>query len=140
MIYPDDVIKFIITSYDKHISYPTHIDNMIFVGYYCFEVRMMNVIESMLLEEKERNLDMQRSYIDEINDLPKGSVTVKKIGNKEYCYLKFRQGEKFISKYMGIASENAEQLSKQIEKRRHFEKLLRELKVEYKMISKIVKD
>ncbi|MCL1982697.1 MAG: hypothetical protein FWG53_06410 [Clostridiales bacterium] len=100
----------------------------------------MNVIESMLLEEKERNLDMQKSYIDEINDLPKGSVSVKKIGNKEYCYLKFRQGKKFISKYMGSASENAEQLSMQIEKRRHFEKLLRELKVEYEMISKIVKD
>ena len=41
---------------------------------------------------------------------------------------------------MGSASENAEQLSKQVEKRRHFEKLLRELKAEYKMISKIVKD
>ena len=100
----------------------------------------MNVIENMLVEEKERNLDMQKSYAGEINNLPKGSVTVKKIGNKEYCYLKFRRGKKFISKYMGSASENAEELSKQVEKRLHFEKLLRELKAEYKMISKIVKD
>jgi len=100
----------------------------------------MNVIESMLTEERERNLDMQMSYTDEIKKLPKGSVTIKKIGNKEYCYLKYRQGSKFISQYMGQASENAEILTKQVEKRRHFEKLLRELKAEYKMIRKIVKD
>ena len=101
---------------------------------------IMNVIESMLVEERQRNLDMQKSYNDEINNLPKGSVVVKKIGNKEYCYLKYRQGEKFVSQYMGHASEKAEQLKKEVEKRRHFEKLLRELKAEYKLICKIVKD
>jgi hypothetical protein len=81
----------------------------------------MNVIESMLSEEKERNLDMQKSYSDEINNLPKGSVTIKKIGNNEYCYLKYRQGKKFISEYMGSAAENAEQLLKQVGKRRYYE-------------------
>ena len=100
----------------------------------------MNVIESMLFEERQRNLDMQKSYTDEINNLPKGSVVVKKIGNKEYCYLKYRQGEKFVSQYMGHASEKAEQLKNDVEKRRHFEKLLRELRAEYKLICKIAKD
>jgi len=104
------------------------------------EVLIVNVIESMLAEERQRNLDMQKSYIAEIHKLPKGSVVVKKVGNKEYCYLKYRQGEKFISQYMGPASEKAEQLKKEVEKRRHFEKLLRELKAEHKIIRKVVKD
>jgi hypothetical protein len=94
----------------------------------------------MLSEEKERNLNMQKNYSEEISALPRGSVTVKKIGNKKYCYLKYRQGEKFVSEYMGNAHENAEHLLKLVEKRRHFEKMLRELKAEYKMICKVVKD
>jgi hypothetical protein len=110
------------------------------VGYGYCEVFVVNVIESMLAEERQRNLDMQKSYIDEIAKLPKGSVVVKKVGNKEYCYLKYRMGAKFISQYMGSAPEKAEQLKKQVEKRRHFEKLLRELKTEYKIICKVVKD
>ena len=100
----------------------------------------MNVIEGMLAEERQRNLNMQNSYSDEISKLPKGSVVIKKIGNKEYCYLKYRQRDKFISKYMGHAAENAEKIKDQVNKRRHFEKLLRELKVEYKLISRVIKD
>lgn len=104
------------------------------------EVVIVNVIEGVLVEEKQRNLQMQKSYADEIGKLPKGSVTIKKIGNKEYCYLKYRSGDKFISQYIGNCAENLEHLKMQVDKRRHFEKLLRELKAEYKMICKIVKD
>ena len=100
----------------------------------------MNVIEGILAEERQRNLDMQNSYSDEIGKLPKGTVVIKKVGNKEYCYLKYRQGNKFISEYMGHAAENADKLREQVNKRRYFEKLLRELQAEYKLICKVVKD
>lgn len=83
---------------------------------------------------------MQKGYIDEINAIPKGSISIKKIGSKKYCYLKYRDGNKFISKYAGNYENNFEQIKKQVEKRRHFEKILKELKLKYKMISKIVKD
>ena len=109
------------------------------MGYNIVEVFTVNVIESILVEERQRNLDMQKSYMDEINKLPKGTVVIKKIGNKEYCYLKYRRGDKFISQYMGHASEKAVLLKRQVEKRRYFEKLLRELKNEYKLICKVVK-
>ena len=100
----------------------------------------MNVIKGVLIEEKQRNLQMQNSYKYEISKLPKGSVTIKRVGNKEYCYLKYRNGDKIISKYIGNCAENLENVKNQVEKRRHFEKLLKELKAEYKMICKIVKD
>jgi len=100
----------------------------------------MNVILETLIEEKQRNLNMQKNCIDEIEKLPKGSLSVKRIGKNEYCYLKYRQGEKFISEYIGKSNENDGEIKKQIEKRRYFEKLLRDLKEEYKLITKVVKD
>ncbi len=100
----------------------------------------MNVILGTLMEEKVRNLNMQQSCIDEINKLPKGSLSVKRIGKNEYCYLKYRRGEKFISEYIGKCDDNIGEIKKQINKRRYFEKLLRDLKAEYKLIIKVVKD
>ena len=100
----------------------------------------MNVILSTLIEEKQRNLSMQKSCKAEIDKLPKGSLSIKRIGRNEYCYLKYRQGNKFVSVYAGKADEKAGELKQQIGKRRYFEKLLRDLKSEYKLITKVVKD
>jgi len=100
----------------------------------------MNVILGTLVEEKQRNIRMQESCVDEIEKLPRGSLSVKRIGKNDYCYLKYRRGDKFISEYIGKCDENVGKIKKQIEKRRYFEKLLRDLKEEYKLITRVVKD
>ncbi len=100
----------------------------------------MNIIVVTLIEEKKRNREMQESYITEISKLPRGSISVKKIGKKNYCYLKYRDGDKFISKYVGNCEQKLNDLKRQVEKRKYFEKSLKELKAEYKIISKIVRD
>ncbi|NLX92722.1 MAG: hypothetical protein GXZ02_02460 [Clostridiales bacterium] len=100
----------------------------------------MNVILGTLIEEKKRNIRMQKSYVDEIAKLPKGSLSVKRIGKNEYCYLKYRQGKNVISEYVGKCDEKAEAIKHQIEKRRHLEKVLKNLKEEYKLITRVVKD
>ena len=100
----------------------------------------MNIIVGTLIEEKKRNSEMQESYITEISKLPRGSISVKKIGKKDYCYLKYRDGDKFISKYVGNCEQKLDDLKRQVEKRKYFEKSLKELKAEYKIISKIVRD
>ncbi len=100
----------------------------------------MNIIVGTLIEEKKRNREMQESYITEISKLPRGSISVKKIGKKNYCYLKYRNGDKFISKYVGNCEQKLDDLKRQVEKRKYFEKSLKELKAEYKIISKIVRD
>ena len=50
----------------------------------------MTVLENVLVEERDRNISMRESYMHELNVLPKGAITIKKIGNKQYCYLKYR--------------------------------------------------
>lgn len=94
----------------------------------------------MLIEEKQRNLQMQQSCNAEINKLPKGSISIKKSGKNDYCYLKYRKNDKFISVYVGRCDKKLTEIKNQVEKRRYFENLLRELKVEYKIILKVVKD
>ena len=96
----------------------------------------MNVIESVLLDEKHRNLRMQEQYKKEIEELPKGKLTLKKRKSGEYFYLVYREGRKVKYKYVG---KDATDIEKQIEKRKHLEELLKKLKKEYKQIKKVVK-
>jgi len=44
---------------------------------------------------------MQQQYENEIKLLPKGTVILKKVGNHEYHYLKYREGKKTITDYIG---------------------------------------
>jgi hypothetical protein len=55
----------------------------------------------MILEESQRNYLMQQQYENEIKLLPKGTVILKKVGNHEYHYLKYREGKKTITDYIG---------------------------------------
>jgi fructose-1,6-bisphosphatase len=100
----------------------------------------MNIVIGTLVEERQRNQRMQLNCIEEIDRLPRGSISIKKRGDKKYCYLKYRSGKKFISEYAGIYDEKFESLKEQVEKRKYFEQLLKSLKEERKTISMVVKD
>jgi len=46
---------------------------------------MMNtVFYGVVEEEKERNLERQKVYQEEIDKLPKGSLSTRKVGGKKY--------------------------------------------------------
>ncbi|MBN4074771.1 hypothetical protein JYT99_02445, partial [bacterium AH-315-E09] len=60
----------------------------------------MSLFMRMILEESQRNYLMQQQYENEIKLLPKGTVILKKVGNHEYHYLKYREGKKTITDYI----------------------------------------
>jgi len=91
-------------------------------------------------EEKERNLERQIAYQEEIDKLPKGYLNKKKSKGIEYYYLQRRDGEGFPSVYIGNDEEVIEDLRKKIAKRKHYEGLVKKLKIEYKQMCKVVKD
>jgi len=99
----------------------------------------MTVIEGVLQEEKERNLWMQDIYLKEISELPKGSIVKKSKPSGDYYYLKYRNGNKVVSDYLGKDIEKVNQIERAIGKRKHLEGVIKRLKLEYKQISKIVK-
>ena len=81
---------------------------------------------------------MQQQYEININQLPKGTVVTKKVGNHEYHYLKYRDGKKTVTDYIGRDEKKIEEIKSQIKKRRHFERMLGELKKENKLIQKVI--
>ena len=101
---------------------------------------MQTVIFGMLQEEKQRNLEMQQTYKEEIEALPKGSIMIKRISGRNYYYLKYRQGSKIRNDYIGKDEIVMQEIKRKLEKRKHLQGVLKRLQLEYRQISKIVKD
>ena len=93
-------------------------------------------IDVVLEKEKQRNIKMQLAYFDRLKDLPKGSLVIRKINGREYCYLKYREGSKVIQKYAGTV-EQLDDIRSKIEERKHLIKLIDMLKRENERISKM---
>jgi hypothetical protein len=72
--------------------------------------------------------------------LPKGSIIVKDISGNNYFYLKYRQGSKIKTDYLGKDARVVKGIRRDIEKRKHLQGVLKRLRLEYKQICKIVKD
>ena len=93
-------------------------------------------IDVILEKEKIRNVKMQLSYKKRIEDLPKGGLVIRNINGKEYCYLRYREGNKIIQKYAGKI-ENVDTIRSQIDERKHLLKLVHMLEEEYERIKKM---
>ena len=90
----------------------------------------VNIIRDTVAEELERNRRSRLAYEAELSDLPKGSVSVRTRGGREYCYLKYREGERVVTEYVGPASQVEEALRDQVSRRKEVEKVLKRLKKE----------
>ena len=101
---------------------------------------MQTVISGMLQEEKQRNLEMQETYKREIKALPKGSIMTKTVSGRQYYYLRYRQGDKVKNDYIGKDENLVEEIKRNIEKRKYLQNVLKRLQLEYKQMTKIVKD
>ena len=101
---------------------------------------MASVIYGMLKEEKERNLELQELYTREIESLPKGSIIIKRISGKDYCYLKYWKNNKANMDYLGKDEALIEKIRFETNRRKHLQEVVKRLKMEYKEICRIVKE
>lgn len=97
----------------------------------------MSVLVALISKERNRNNRMIIEYNNELNNLPKGSIKSKKINDKVYYYLSFRNGDKVISKYVGKNEDELSTLQEQLQRRKQIEEILKKLKEEQKQISKL---
>lgn len=93
-------------------------------------------INIVLEKEKQRNENMRLMYEKRFLMLPKGSLFIRELKGKKYCYLKYRDGKNVVQKYVGTI-EQKENICAQIEERKHLEKLIEMLKEEQKLITKM---
>mgnify|MGYP001646491775 CR=1 FL=1 len=95
----------------------------------------MNLILHTVKQEKQRIEYMLAKYQSELSILPKGAISEKKVGEKTYYYLKYRDGKKVISQYVSKEIENVRAL---IEKRRHMEAMVKSLQAEKAIADKVL--
>ena len=98
------------------------------------------LVLSVFKDELERTKRLISRYESEVENLPKGSIFKRKIGNNEYFYLNYREEKKVISKFLGKADSYDEtELREKIEQRKKIEKLLKKLHSEQKQLEKELK-
>lgn len=93
------------------------------------------IINTVIKKEALRNEEMITQYENLLVSLPKGSLICRKKG---YYYLKYRKDGKVCDDYIGKDTNRIKQLKEQLEERKHYEKMLSELKQERKVINKIL--
>lgn len=97
----------------------------------------MTIATQIIDRELERNRRMILEYENELSKLPRGKLTIKKINSHSYFYLKFREGEKVVTKYIGKDYCDITALQELLEKRKHIEEMLRQLKTEKRELEKL---
>lgn len=93
-------------------------------------------VDLVLKKEKKRNESMLQAYMNRLSELPKGSLVIRRINGKEYCYLRYREKDKVIHKYAGTINQ-VDDIKAKIEERKHLMDLIDMLKEEKKRILKM---
>ena len=96
----------------------------------------MNLLLHTVMQERQRIENMLAQYEAELSLLPKGTISEKNSGGKTYYYLKYRDGKKVISKYIG--RQDVAVVREQIEKRKHIEAMIRSLQDEKNIADKVL--
>ena len=94
------------------------------------------VIDSIIEKEKNRNREMRQACQQRLLEFPRGSLTIRESKGRKYCYFKYRDGKKIITKYAGTEKMITE-LQEQIKKRDHLVEMIRTLDAEYEKIEKL---
>lgn len=93
----------------------------------------MNMIIDTILKEKTRIEYMLIRYRKIIDELPKGTLSESNKNGQKYYYLKYREGKKVVTKYLG---KEAGDMPALIEKRKHTEAMIKSLENELKIAEK----
>ena len=97
---------------------------------------IMNMILTTITKEKARIEYMLAKYREELEGLPKGTISAKKVGENTYYYLKYREGKKVISQY--VSKSCVEEVGERIEKRKHVETMIKSLQEELTIADKVL--
>ena len=100
----------------------------------------MSYIKNIMQEEHQRLQALYQKYMDEIDALPKGSVSIKKRNKNEYLYLANRRNGKVKFDYIGaVASENARKILEQVKFRKDYELKLKQVKGDLNEIERVLR-
>jgi hypothetical protein len=101
--------------------------------------KTMSPIKSILKEELQRLERLCQKYREEINKLPRGSISEKERKGNSYAYLAFREDGKVRFEYIGnIQSDKVKELRRLVEERRRYEGLMKQAQKNLKELKKLL--
>jgi hypothetical protein len=99
------------------------------------------VISGMLSDELKRCQEMLDSLDKSVSELPKGSISERKKRYKNkvysYYYLKYREGEKVISKH--VSNREVQEILKKLAMRKKYEKEMQSYEKKIAYLNKILR-
>lgn len=96
----------------------------------------MSFLMGVLQEELDRLDQQEIIYARDLQELPKGYISKKKIAGKEYCYLQHRDGGKVVSRY--ISAAELPKVEVQVKRRKQLEASLRRVREDRKKLRKVL--
>ncbi|MFZ5633676.1 MAG: hypothetical protein ACOY40_12615 [Bacillota bacterium] len=97
----------------------------------------MTVIKDVLRDELNRLERMRVAYNKKLEELPKGVLVIKRIRNRKYHYLQYRDGGKIKSVY--IRKDMVPEYEKLIKQRMEHQKSLKNINNEIDFVNKALK-
>lgn len=94
------------------------------------------VIDDVIEKEKIRNREMRAAYAQRLLDYPRGTLTIRENDGRKYCYFKYREGKRVITKYAGT-EKKLPVLQAQIMERDRIVDMIKMLDAEYEKIAKL---
>lgn len=99
----------------------------------------MDAVKGVLREELEYELKVRERYEEALFALPKGSLSKKRIGGRDYFYLAHREGPTIKTVYVGKAdAEEVQAYQANIAKRKRYQRMLRETKRTIRYLKKVL--
>ena len=90
-------------------------------------------------DEYQRLQALHRKYMEKIDSLPKGAISIKKRNKREYLYLAHRCDGKVKFDYIGsVASDNAVKILEQVKSRKDYELKLKQVKGDLREIERVL--
>ena len=100
----------------------------------------MSTIFHVMREEYDRLVEADQAYRNNIQQMPHGSPRIKHIRNRDYLYLARRNKTKVVYDYIGAAdSELAKKTLEQVQRRKRFEGLLKDIHINLKDVKKVLR-
>lgn len=98
----------------------------------------MSVLFGVMEEEEERLKQVKLLYEERLAKLPKGSLRLRRRGEKTYVYLQYRDGKRVRTRYVGVeGSAEVKALQKQLQERKMTQKFLRSAKTDLRILARV---
>ena len=97
----------------------------------------MPILRDILKDSLDYYLDLDKRLKSRLGELPRGSILKRKIGRRNYYYLKLRDGDRVESRYLG--KERPAGLEKSLEERHLIRRQIKEVEGNLKTLARVRK-